>query len=205
MKNIFIYLTIFLYYGNIFSKISHKKTSRKQILPLTAAKLAVTVKILLASCETKGIKMEKKNQNPNITLLEDIYKSVSFSADTLEAIIGKTEDDGQKALLSEMLDTYEGFARGAKHRLRDLGEGIHAPGALEKLPSEISVAISTLTDHSGPNIARLVIEEAVTNVSEFKERIRVADEAGADLRHIRLAGDILAFHEEMINKMRRYL
>ncbi len=149
--------------------------------------------------------MEKKNQNPNITLLEDIYKSVSLSADTLTSIISKTEDDGQKTLLSEMLDTYENFASDAKRRLREFGEEIKAPGSLEKLPSEISVAISTMTDHSGPNIARLVIEEAVANVSEFKERIRSADEAGADLHHIRLAGGILAFHEEMINKMRRYL
>ena len=149
--------------------------------------------------------MEKKNQNPNISLLEDIYKSVSLSADTLTAIIEKTEDNGQKALLSEMLDTYEGFARSAKHRLRDLGEGIKSPGAIEKLPSQISVTMSTLTDHSGPRIAQLVIEEAVANVSAFKERIRTADEAGADLGHIRLAGDILAFHEELINKMRRYL
>ena len=149
--------------------------------------------------------MEKKNQNPNITLLEDIYKKVSLNADTLKTIISKTEDNGQKTLLSEMLHTYEAFAERAKQRLRNLSEEIKDPGAFEKLPSEISVMISTLTDHTGPKIARLVIEEAVTNVSEFKERIRIADEAGADLDNIRLAGDILAFHEEMINKMRRYL
>ena len=149
--------------------------------------------------------MEKKNQNPNITLLKDIYKSVSLSSDTLTAIIGKTEDDGQKTLLSAMLDTYEDFAGQAKRRLRDLGEEIKTPGTLEKLPSQISVTMATLTDHSGPTIAQLVIEEAVMNVSEFKERIRCADEAGADLDNIRIAGDILSFHEEMINKMRRYL
>lgn len=149
--------------------------------------------------------MEKKNQNPNIHLLEDIYKSVSLSAEFLTAIIGKTEDDGQKQLLCAMLDTYEGFACQAKHRLRNLGEETKTPGTLEKLPSEISVTMTTLTDRSGPKIAQLVIDRAVMNVSEFKDRIRDANEAGADIEAIRLAGDILAFHEEMINKMRRYL
>ena len=149
--------------------------------------------------------MENKNVDPNILLLEDICKSISLSADTLTAIIGKTEDDGQKALLSAMLDTYEGFAGQAKRRLRALGTEAKAPGTLERLPSELSVTLSTLTDRSGPKIAQLVIESAVMNVSEFKDKIRKSDEAGADIEHVRLAGDILAFHEEMINKMRRYL
>lgn len=149
--------------------------------------------------------MENKNEDPNVLLLEDICKSVSLSADTLTAIIGKTEDDGQKALLSAMLDTYEGFASRAKQRLRALGTETKSPGTLERLPSELSVMISTLTDRSGPKIAQMVIEGAVMNVSEFKDKIRKGDEAGANIEHIRLAGDILAFHEEMINKMRRYL
>ena len=149
--------------------------------------------------------MEKKNANPNILLLEEICKSVALSADTLTAIIAKTEDSGQKTLLSEMLETYEGFGLRARHRLRELGEETKAPGALENLPSRISVTMATLTDRSGPEIARLVIDGAVMNVSEYKDRIRDADEAGADLANIRLAGDLLAFHEEMINKMRRYL
>ena len=149
--------------------------------------------------------MEKNKNNPNVLLLEDIYKSVSLSADTLTAIIGKTENNGQKSMLSAMLDTYEGFANQAKKRLRELGEEAKAIGTLEKLPSEFSVMMSTLSDHSCAKISRIVIEEAVMNVSAFKEKIRSADEAGADIINIRLAGDILAFHEEMINKMRRYL
>ena len=149
--------------------------------------------------------MEKKNENPNILLLEDICKSIEFSADILTMIIEKTEDDGQKTLLSSMLTTYEEFAGQAKKRLRELGVQPKTPGMLQKLPSEMSVMLSTLTDRSASKIAELVIEEAVENVSEFKEKIRNADKAGAALEHIRLAGDILAFHEEMINKMRRYL
>ena len=149
--------------------------------------------------------MENKNENPDIILLKDIERSVSLHADTLIAIIGKTEDDGQKSLLSAMLDTCEGFAEKAGQRLQESKTETQAPGILEKLPSELSVFMSTLTDHSPSKIAGLVIENAVVNVSEFKEKIRKADEAGANIENIRLAGDVLAFHEETINKMRRYL
>ena len=146
-----------------------------------------------------------KNDHPDILLLEDIYKSVSLGADTLRTIIGKTEDDGQKSLLCAMLDTYEDFAGQAKQRLRKSGKETKELGVLKKLPSEFSVTWSTMTDRSDSKIAQLVIDGAVMNVSDFKEKIREADEAGASLENIRLAGDILAFHEEIINKMRRYL
>ena len=149
--------------------------------------------------------MEKKNENPDILLLEDIYRTASTGSDILIAVIEKTEDDGQKSLLSSMVDTYEGFAGEAKKRLRHFDIEMKSPGVLERMPSELSVMMSTLTDRSSSQIAQIVIEEAVENVRAFKEKIRVADASGADINNIRLAGDVLAFHEEIINKMRRYL
>ena len=76
---------------------------------------------------------------------------------------------------------------------------------MEKLPCEISVKASMMTERCTSKIAELVIEGAVTGVSEYKDKIRDADSNGASLENIRLAGDILSFHEEMINKMRPYL
>ena len=149
--------------------------------------------------------MEKKNENPDILLLEDIGKNVSLYADTLTTIIGKTIDEEQKSLLSAILDTCGGFVGKANQRLQALNTETTTLGILEKLPSEISIVISTLTDHSASKTASIVIENAVINVSACKEMIRKADETGANIENIRLAGDILAFYEETINKMRRYL
>lgn len=150
-------------------------------------------------------RMEKKNENPNVLLLEDIHQDTALNADIFKTLIQKTEDNGQKNLLRAMLVTYENFAGEAKNRLREMDVQTKSPGILKKLPSEVSVTMSTLTDRSDARIAELVIENAVMGVSEWKEKIRNADEAGADLNHIRLAGDLLSFQEEVINKMRRYL
>ena len=150
-------------------------------------------------------RMEKKIENPNVLLLEDIQQDTALNADIFKTLIQKTEDNGQKNLLRAMLVTYENFAGEAKNRLREMDVQTKSPGILKKLPSEVSVTMSTLTDRSDARIAELVIENAVMGVSEWKEKIRNADEAGADLNHIRLAGDLLSFQEEVINKMRRYL
>ena len=149
--------------------------------------------------------MEKKKENPDILLLQNIYKSISLRSDLLTALLEKTENSELKELLSAAIDTCEGFAGRASQRLEILSSEAKEPGMLEKIPSEISIKASMMTDHCTSKIAELVIEGAVSGVSEYKEIIREADQTGASLDNIRLAGDILSFHEEMINKMRPYL
>lgn len=149
--------------------------------------------------------MEKKKGNPDILLLQDIYKSIALRSDVLNSLSEKTENQELKQLLCAAIDTCEGFAGRTKQRLELLSAQAKKPTIPEKISSEISVKASMLTDCCTSKIAELVIEGAVSGVSEYKERIREANQMGASLDNIRLAGDILSFHEELINKMRPYL
>ena len=149
--------------------------------------------------------MEKKKESSDILLLQDIYKSVSLRAELLNDILEKTENEELKELLSAAIDTCEGLAKRAARGMEALSVQAKEPGMMEKLPSEISVKASMMTERCTSKIAELVIEGAVTGVSEYKEKIRDADSNGASLENIRLAGDVLSFHEELINKMRPYL
>jgi hypothetical protein len=149
--------------------------------------------------------MDKKKENPDILLLQDIYKSISLRSDLLTAILEKTENEELKEWLSLAIDTCGGFSAQAKKALEKLSVQAKEPGVLEKIPSEISVRASMLTDRSTEKIAEFIIESAVSSVSEYKEKIREADDSGVSLENIRLAGAILSFHEETINKMRPFL
>ena len=149
--------------------------------------------------------MENKKQSADVALLEEIYKNVKMGTDSVMTILGKAEDDSILENLSADLDTYEGYAKRAKERLAEMSVVPKEAGILQKLPAEMGITMSTLTDHSNSKLAELMIEGAVMGVTEFKELIRNADDAGASIENIRLAGDVLAFHEEMINKMRPYL
>ncbi len=149
--------------------------------------------------------MENKKQNADAALLREIYKNVKMGADSVMSILGKAEDETLRENLSQDLDTYEGYAKRAKEKLSQMSLEPNEPSMLQKLPAEMGIAMSTLTDHSNSKMAELMIEGSVMGVTEFKELIRNADDAGASIENIRLAGDVLAFHEEMINKMRRYL
>jgi hypothetical protein len=130
--------------------------------------------------------MEKKKENPNILILQDIYKSITLRSDMLTSLLEKTENHELKELLCAAIDTCEGFAGRAEQRLELLSVRAKEPGMLEKIPSEISVKASMLTECCTSKIAELVIEGAVSGVSEYKERIRDADQSGVALENIRL-------------------
>ncbi len=149
--------------------------------------------------------MENTKKNPDAALLQEIYKSVSMGTDASLTLLGKTDEGSLKRELSAQIESYQGFAKRARAGLAALSVEPKEAGMLEKLPAEMSMMFSTLTDTSAPKIAELMINGAVMGVTEYKKLIRNADEAGASIEHIRLAGDILSFHEEIINKMRIYL
>lgn len=149
--------------------------------------------------------MENRKNGADEALLQEIYKNVTMGADSLTSILGKAEDETLRENLSADLDTYEGYAKEAKAKLEAMRVQPKGVSAIAKIPAEMGIAMSTLTDRSNSKMAELMIEGAVMGVTEFKELIREADKSGASLENIRLAGDVLSFHEEMINKMRRYL
>ncbi|MBQ8495852.1 MAG: hypothetical protein IJ489_00145 [Clostridia bacterium] len=149
--------------------------------------------------------MENKKQSADAALLQEIYKNVKMGTDSVMTILGKAEDRSLLENLSADLDTYEGYAKRAREKLAEMSIVPKEVSTIQKLPAEMGITMSTLTDRSNSKIAELMIEGAVMGVTEFKDLIRNADDAGASLENIRLAGDVLAFHEEMINKMRRYL
>lgn len=149
--------------------------------------------------------MENRNENADVALLQEIYKSVTMGTDSVMTILGKAEDATLRENLSQDLETYEGYGKKAKEKLKAMSVEPKGVTMLQKIPAEMGIAMSTLTDHSNSKMAELMINGAVMGVTEFKEIIRNADDAGASMENIRLAGDVLAFHEEMINKMRRYL
>jgi hypothetical protein len=149
--------------------------------------------------------MENSQKKADEALLQEIYKNVTMGTDSLMTILGKAEDETLRENLSADLDTYEGYAKRAKEKLEAMSVEPKGVNALQKLPAEMGITMSTLTDRSNAKMAELMIEGAVMGVTEFKELIREADKNGASLENVRLAGDVLSFHEEMINKMRRYL
>ena len=76
-------------------------------------------------------------------------------------------------------------------------------GFFEKLPAEMGMAISRMTDRSDSKTAELMINGYVMGVTELKKQL--ADISGISEQTAKLAGDLLQFQLGAICDMKRFL
>ena len=93
--------------------------------------------------------MEKnKMTNPGERLLCEIYKNANMGEDSLCMLIGKVKDEKLRRDITCQLDTYAGYAQTAKNKLADMNVKAKELSPIAKISSEISMAVSTMTDSS---------------------------------------------------------
>ena len=90
----------------------------------------------------------KQNISPDERLLSEIYKSVSMGSDSVTTIIGKTKDSTLRTALTSQLDGYQRFVNETKAKMNEKNIEVKNPGILSKMPSEISINMTTMIDNS---------------------------------------------------------
>ncbi len=148
---------------------------------------------------------EQKKKNPDVTLLQGIYKTVNMSTDSVLTILGKTKKEELRAELTAELEGYQKFATIVRNKLGEVSVTPEETGILEKLPAELSIRMSTLTDDSAQKLAELMINGSTMGVIELQKELGTAKKAGAAHDNIQLANGVLTFQQENINKMKNFL
>ena len=149
--------------------------------------------------------MEENIKNPDVTLLQGVYKSVSMGCDSILTVLGKTKKEALRVELTSELDGYQNFANITRNRLSELSSPAKEVGMLEKIPAELSIRMSTLTDDSTSKLAELMINGSTMGVIELQKEINTAEKAGAKQENIQIANDVLTFQQDNINKMKSFL
>ncbi len=149
--------------------------------------------------------MDSKQKDPNVTLLQGVYKAVTMSTDSVLTILGKAKKEDIRMELTEELDGYQNFANMTRERLSALSTPAQEAGILEKIPAELSIRMSTLTDDSSSKLAELMINGSTMGVIELQKEIKTAEKAGAHQENIQLAEGVLNFQQKNIDKMKEFL
>ncbi len=149
--------------------------------------------------------METNQKNPDVTLLQGVYKAVSMGTDSVLTILGKAKEKDIRRELTAELDGYQNFANLTRGRLSSLSANAEEVGMLTKLPAELSIRMSTLTDDSSSKLAELMINGSTMGVIDLQKEINAAESAGAKHENIQLAQGVLNFQQENIDKMKNFL
>ena len=145
----------------------------------------------------------KQNISPDERLLSEIYKSVSMGSDSVTTIIGKTKDSTLRTALTSQLDGYQRFVNETKAKMNEKNIEVKNPGILSKMPSEISINMTTMIDNSTTKIAEMMINGSTMGVIEIKRTVNKTTGASEDC--LKIADDYINFEESNITNMKNYL
>ncbi len=154
-------------------------------------------------------------KSPDVLLYSDLYKNAMMGADSSAKMVGKTGDaeknDGITAcaelrqIITDMMEGYAGYAKRAAQALDTLHVPAEQLSALEKLPAEIGITVQTMFDKSVSKCAEIMINGVTMGIIDMKKAQRVCSENGCSPDAYRLAGEMIGFCEQYVERLKEFL
>ena len=154
-------------------------------------------------------------KSPDVLLYSDLYKNAMMGADSAAKMVGKAGDAEKndsviagaelRQVITDMMEGYAGYAKKAAAALHELHVPAEQLTALEKLPAEIGITMQTLFDKSVSKCAEIMVNGTTMGIIDMKKAQRVCSENGCTPEAYRLAGDLIGFCEQYVERLKEFL
>lgn len=142
--------------------------------------------------------------NANAELLNYVYQNSQMGVDTLQQIIGITDDNALKEYLEKQLEGYEKFHSEARKLLNQNGFDEKGLNTFEKIRTYLMVNMQTMTDTTSSHIAKMLIQGSSIGVTEAIKNIRqYENDVEKNVR--KLMEDLKDYEEKNIEKLKEFL
>ena len=148
---------------------------------------------------------KQTSKDAEVAFLQEVYKGVSMGTDAVNTILGKARDKSFREELTAELDGYENFANQARDQLTALSVAAKEVSTFAKIPSAISINMSTLVDDSTSKLAELMIDGNTMGVVQMKKELSRVEQGAISDDATKLAEDVVAFQEKNIETMKTFL
>ncbi len=142
--------------------------------------------------------------NGNVELLNYIYQNSQMGVETINQLLGITEDVNFKKHLHLELEEYEAINGNAKEILNKHNYDEKGIGTLNKITTYLMINIKTLTNKTTSHIAEMMIIGSNMGIIEAIKDIRKYEgEAEKDI--LNLMKKLLKFEEENVKQLKEFL
>ena len=149
--------------------------------------------------------MEATEVRSQADTLACIYENVKMGADSIINLLPKVEDSRLKSDMSVQLSGYEKFASQARSELKEMGIEAEEKGLMTKTMARVGMEFSTMMDTSLSHIAEMMIQGSNMGIVEMNKCINACERGGCEGGAVSLARDIVAFEEQNLERMKKYL
>ncbi len=144
--------------------------------------------------------MEKTNE-----ILEHIYKNVKMGSDSITSLLPKVKDEKMISDLTTQLTGYENFAVRASDMLKNAGVHPEEEGMMKKIPAKAGIMMNTMVDSSSSHIAEMMIQGSSMGIVDMTKYINAAKHCNISQDAVNLAGEVVTFEQNNIERLKAYL
>lgn len=141
--------------------------------------------------------------NGNAELLNFIYQNSQMGVDTINQLIGITEDENFKKYLNSQLNEYREIHTTAKSLLNQNGYDEKGISAFDKIKTYLMINMQTLTDKTPSHISEMLIIGSNMGVIDAVKNIKRYQEAEREI--VGLMEKLLRFEENNIQQLKSFL
>ena len=148
-----------------------------------------------------------QNKESTVQLLDQLFKHVKMSSQTLLAMLPRVESEQAKfkSELTLMLNDYESIAHRINSTRGEIGEQAEDASLMTKITARVTTAMATLMDSSVSHMAQLLIEECTRSMTDTVKAIREFENTTASEASLALAREVVTLEEKNVERLKAYL
>lgn len=139
----------------------------------------------------------------NSEVLNYIFQNSQMGIETVNQLLGITEDPTFKKYLSAHLAEYETINKQAREKLNQNGSAEKGIGEMQKISAYLMINMNTLMDKSTSHIAEMLIKGSTMGIVEVTKNIKEYNDA--DKQILDLAHRLLKYEQKNVEQLKKFL
>ncbi len=136
-------------------------------------------------------------------LLSELYRSTQIGAESINSLISETSDPALKTELSNQLCGYQKLSKRAHQMLEKRGGRAEETGKMKTMGIHTGIKLNTLIDKTSSHLAEMAIEGSTMGIVDTTKQL--GDFSGASQNVRQLGNEVVAFEQQNIETLKRYL
>ena len=148
---------------------------------------------------------EKRTATGEEYFFGEIFKSAKMGADAVINLLPHVKDDKLRGAVTAQLDGYEKYAGRAAAALCERGMEAKEENIVTRVSARMGVALNTMIDSTTSHIAEMLIEGSNMCITDMTKLLNDHSARGTAKHACALAREMIAFEEENLEALKRYL
>lgn len=151
----------------------------------------------------KNIFNDGKDNNINLTILNEINKAAKMGMDSISYVLKKVGDETMKENLSSQNSEYGKIVDRVNSEFAKYGEIPDEAPVMDKMMGWTGVQLNTITDKSNSHIAEIMIQGGDMGIIECQKLLNHNPRADEPVKNI--LNDFMKMQQNNIEQMKKFL